>query len=95
MTNFIPKEKLTAYQRWEVAAFDEEQRRPTSAAQRRRRSRAGSGRPKSKQNPKTAAVLPTAADIERMHSEAHEPATQPATPKVSPRRAQVERPSRR
>ena len=23
MTGFIPKEKLTAYQRWEVAAFDE------------------------------------------------------------------------
>ena len=23
MTGFVPKEKLTAYQRWEVAAFDE------------------------------------------------------------------------
>ena len=23
MTGFLPKEKLTAYQRWEVAAFDE------------------------------------------------------------------------
>lgn len=26
MSNWIPKEKLTAYQRWEVAAFDEEQK---------------------------------------------------------------------
>ncbi len=25
MTGFIPKEKLTAYQRWELAAFDEEE----------------------------------------------------------------------
>ena len=25
MSNWIPKEKLTAYQRWEVAAFDEQQ----------------------------------------------------------------------
>jgi flagellar assembly protein FliH len=24
MSNWIPKEKLTAYQRWEVAAFDEQ-----------------------------------------------------------------------
>ena len=30
MTNWIPKEKLTAYQRWEVAAFDEQER--TTAA---------------------------------------------------------------
>ena len=25
MTGFIPKEKLTAYQRWELAAFDEDE----------------------------------------------------------------------
>ena len=30
MTGFIPKEKLTAYQRWELAAFDEDEREADS-----------------------------------------------------------------
>jgi flagellar motor switch protein FliG len=34
MSNWIPKEKLTAYQRWEVASFDEEQGRGTGGARR-------------------------------------------------------------
>ena len=33
MDSFIPKEKLTAYQRWELAAFDEEQQEVEAAAQ--------------------------------------------------------------
>ena len=28
MTGFVPKEKLTAYQRWELAAFDEADKLP-------------------------------------------------------------------
>lgn len=31
MSNWIPKEKLTAYQRWEVAAFDEQQEASTAS----------------------------------------------------------------
>jgi flagellar assembly protein FliH len=32
MDSFIPKEKLTAYQRWELAAFDEQQQEAAAAA---------------------------------------------------------------
>ena len=32
MTGFLPKEKLTAYQRWEVAAFDEADQAAARAA---------------------------------------------------------------
>ncbi|SDI04445.1 flagellar assembly protein FliH [Propionivibrio dicarboxylicus] len=68
MTGFVPKEKLTAYQRWELAAFDEVERmvQPSAAA------------PPPSEEASPAAVteaplvLPTAADIERMHAEAHE-----------------------
>ena len=37
MTGFIPKKKLTAYQRWEVAAFDEAEQaaRAATAAQKK------------------------------------------------------------
>ena len=67
MTGFIPKEKLTAYQRWELAAFDEAEQAAAKAIEE-----------ESKQAEAPAAVLepevilPTAADIERMHNEAHE-----------------------
>lgn len=57
MSGFIPKEKLTAYQRWELAAFDEAERTSQTA------------------EPVDAPpeiVLPTAEDIERIHSEAQE-----------------------
>lgn len=58
MTGFVPKEKLTAYQRWEVAAFDEAEQ----AAERSAEARAGGER--------TAVTLATATEIERMHAEA-------------------------
>lgn len=68
MTGFVPKEKLTAYQRWEVAAFDEAERLAQAAA--------AAPPPPEEVEPVVAAeepvVLPTAADIERMHAEAHE-----------------------
>jgi flagellar assembly protein FliH len=69
MTGFIPKEKLTAYQRWEVAAFDEAEK---AAAQKSVEQTpeaiadAGNDTPADEQPP---VVLPTA---ERMHIEAHE-----------------------
>jgi len=67
MTGFAPKENLTAYERWEVAAFDEAEQAAKNSAKQT------SSQPKpeetSEQEPVT---LPTAADIERMHIEAHE-----------------------
>lgn len=67
MTGFIPKEKLTAYQRWEVAAFDEAEQaaaRASKPAPIVEKAEAPAE--------KEALVLPTAADIERMYSEAQE-----------------------
>ncbi len=61
MTGFVPKDNLTAYQRWEVAAFDE-----AEAAKSARESKAAAPQAASQ------VVLPTAAQIERMHIEAHE-----------------------
>lgn len=71
MTGFIPKEKLTAYQRWEVAAFDEaEQAAQKSAEQASEQATdAGDDKPADEQPP---VILPTAAEIEQMHIEAHE-----------------------
>ncbi len=66
MTGFVPKEKLTAYQRWEVAAFDE----AAQAAVRAAKSAAATTQ--TNQEEETPLVLPTAADIERMHIEAHQ-----------------------
>ena len=57
MTGFIPKEKLTAYQRWELAAFDE-------AEQSARAAEAADAPPE--------IALPTAEEIERIHGEAQE-----------------------
>jgi len=65
MSGFIPKEKLTAYERWEMAAFDEGERAAQAA----------------KSAPTTTTVtaetesglaLPTAEEIERIHHEAHD-----------------------
>ena len=67
MTGFAPKEKLTAYQRWEVAAFDEAEQ----AAARAAKQIATSPKP-SDHDDHSLVVLPTAADIERMHIEAHQ-----------------------
>lgn len=65
MTGFIPKEKLTAYQRWELAAFDEAEQ----AAEKADEAAPVEAPPQPEEPP---VVLPTAADIERMHNEAHE-----------------------
>ena len=68
---FIPKEKLTAYQRWELAAFDEAERDA-------RHETKTDGNPPGELPAEPPAVpdeppvvLPTAADIERIHNEAH------------------------
>ena len=70
MTGFIPKEKLTAYQRWELVAFDEDEREANSlekaAAQPADTPR------QAEPSSEPSVVLPTATDIERMHNEAHE-----------------------
>ena len=64
MTGLVPKESLTAYQRWEVAAFDEaEQAAARGVEPALLRPLDADGNP---------LVLPTASDIERMHVEAHQ-----------------------
>jgi flagellar assembly protein FliH len=72
MSGFIPREKLTAYQRWELEAFDEdEQAAEKTEAQAAETS--PQGKPKdAEESEQSPLVLPTAADIERMHNEAHE-----------------------
>ncbi|MDR2111880.1 MAG: flagellar assembly protein FliH [Candidatus Accumulibacter sp.] len=75
MTGFIPREKLTAYQRWELAAFDEEQAEapPDKAKETGETPPAAAPAAQAPEPPEQPAiVLPTAADIERMHDEAHE-----------------------
>ncbi len=52
----IPKEELTAYQRWELGSFDQKKGAGQAAA-----PRAGKG----------SAHLPTADDVERIHRDAH------------------------
>lgn len=64
-SGFIPKEKLSAYERWELAAFDEESAAGNSAP-------VGSG-PVPPAAAKTTAVrLPTAEEIEQFYNDAHE-----------------------
>ncbi|MBE0621516.1 MAG: flagellar assembly protein FliH [Burkholderiales bacterium] len=53
----IPKEQLTAYQRWELDTFDAPTEVPSGGAR--------------KKNDK-APILPTAAQLERLHQQAHE-----------------------
>lgn len=67
MTGIVPKEKLTAYQRWEMAAFDEAEQAAARAAE------AAAAGPVEVSNADDQAqlALPTAAEIERMHIEAH------------------------
>ncbi len=75
MTGFVPKEKLTAYERWELAAFDEAEQtakraaRPAPPVPARPTPAPASTADHDDQPP---VVLPTAADIERMHIEAHQ-----------------------
>jgi flagellar assembly protein FliH len=82
MTRFIPKEQLTAYQRWEVAAFDEAEKAAAAAVLEAAESSARAAEAAleseriaaeiAQQNAEPPPVLPTAAEIERMHIEAHE-----------------------
>lgn len=72
MTGLIPKEKLTAYQRWEIAAFDEAEQAARQAAKEAAARAAETPAPSPMEEPQEPVVLPTAADIERMHTEAHE-----------------------
>lgn len=58
MSGFIPKEKLTAYQRWELAAFDEAEQAAANAE--------ATAPPEDE----PAIALPTAEEIERIHGEA-------------------------
>ena len=73
MTGFIPKEKLTAYQRWELAAFDEDEpvERPEAAVEPVAEAMTGSAPSPSFPTDDPPVTLPTAADIERIHNEAH------------------------
>ena len=69
MSGFAP-EKLTAYQRWEVAAFDEAEQAAKRAAEAAAQALADAPAETIETTPQV--VLPTADDIERMHIEAHE-----------------------
>jgi len=69
MTSFIPKEKLTAYQRWELAAFDEAEREAAAPPPAPPAEASASEAPS---EPLPPVILPTAEDVERMHAEAHE-----------------------
>jgi flagellar assembly protein FliH len=65
MSKVIPKEQLTAYQRWELAAFDEAAEpanTPLATPSPENQNEAASADEK--------VVLPTAEDIERLHQEA-------------------------
>ncbi|MDR2451537.1 MAG: flagellar assembly protein FliH [Candidatus Accumulibacter sp.] len=84
MSGFIPKEKLTAYQRWELAAFDEPEPEPEPAgppapdpepapepAAQPEEIKAPAEPPESPEPLPPRIALPTAAEIERIHDEAH------------------------
>lgn len=68
MTGFISKEKLTAYQRWELAAFDEAEQKATAAPLPQAAAPAAET-PTDQAPPVT---LATAEEVERIYSEAHE-----------------------
>jgi flagellar assembly protein FliH len=62
MSKVIPKEQLTAYQRWELAAFDEGNSHLPPMQHRDVGDTA--------MEPDTQVVLPTAEEVERLHQEA-------------------------
>lgn len=75
MSSWIPKERLTAYQRWELAAFDEQERStepPPVVPSAEPPLDVPLAPAPPLPPPEPAVVLPTAEDIERMHHEAHE-----------------------
>ena len=79
MSSLIHKGQLTAYQRWELAAFDEAEqaaaRAAAQAAEAAAREAAAAAYPSAAEAASTvdtsALTLPTAEQIERMHDEAH------------------------
>lgn len=74
MTGFVPKENLTAYQRWELAAFDEAEQAAELRSQPAPVPAGASGPAQSADADESTRPppLPTAGDIERMHIEAHQ-----------------------
>lgn len=72
MSSWIPKERLTAYQRWEVAAFDEQEAQARIPRPAEPPPEVAPPAPPevSSQPQEPPVLLPTAEDIERMHSEA-------------------------
>ena len=81
MSKLIPKEKLTAYQRWEIAAFDEQQRATTEpddemaddeTVEPPKPEPLAVEPPAIVELPTEPAIpLPTAEEIEQIHREAH------------------------
>ena len=70
MTGFIPKEKLTAYQRWELAAFDEEEAQAAEPEPELPPPEPEPEPPPPEPEPELPPViLPTAEDIERWYLE--------------------------
>jgi len=65
MSKVIPKEQLTAYQRWELAAFDD-----ASAPATGHPLRPAETEQNPPPSPDSKVVLPTAEEIERLHQEA-------------------------
>ena len=70
MTGFIPKENLTAYERWELAAFDEAEQAAARAAKEKQTRAEAAAKAPPPEEPQVA--LPTAAEIEQMHIQAHQ-----------------------
>jgi len=74
MSQWIPKEKLTAYQRWELADFNQPADAPAAqpTVDEPPPVDRGDDPPGTQSLPQEAAVLmPTAEDLERLHHEAH------------------------
>ncbi|MBK7952730.1 MAG: flagellar assembly protein FliH [Candidatus Accumulibacter sp.] len=70
MNSWTPKDKLTAYQRWQVGTFDEEQglaRRPATAAATVPLERAGE---EEQTLPEPVAVLPSAEEVDAIRRQA-------------------------
>ena len=68
MSGFVPKEKLTAYQRWELAAFDETGELPPSVPL----PVASTAPAESTPDQSPPLTLATAEEVERIYTEAHE-----------------------
>lgn len=69
--SFIPKEKMTAYQRWELAAFDEEERAAEAAAAAAE-AEAAAAALAAEVYEEPPPPLPTAEEIEAIYEEARQ-----------------------